>query len=61
MASRRYVDLLFQALQNAGLYKSHVSARPRCNFALNYKADEKLHSDLMLSVAIDICAKAPTK
>ena len=44
-----------------GLYKAHVSARPRCNFALNYKADEKLHSDLILTVAIDICTRAPTK
>ena len=60
-ASRRYVDLLFKALTDADLYKSHASARPRCNFALNFKADEKLHSDLMLTVAIDICAKPPSK
>jgi hypothetical protein len=60
-ASRRYVDLLFKALTDVGLYKSHASARPRCNFALNFKADEKLHSDLILSVAIDVCARAPSK
>jgi hypothetical protein len=59
--SRRYVDLLFKALTDVGLYKSHVSAKPRCHFALNYQADEMLYSNLMLTVAIDICAKAPSK
>ena len=60
-ASKGYVELLFKALTDAGFYKSHTSARSRCNFALNYKNDEKLHSDLVLSVTVDVYAKAPSK
>jgi hypothetical protein len=49
-------------LADAGLYKSHTSARPRCHFALNYKDDDhKLHSDLVMAVTVDVCAKAPSK
>ena len=59
--NRRNVELLFKALAGAGMYKAHTAATPRCNLALTYKHDEKLHSDLMLQVTVDICALAPSK
>jgi hypothetical protein len=58
---RLYVDRLYEALMQTGMYSTHFSAKPRSSNALKFQADGKLHSDLMFSVTVDVCAKPPSK
>ena len=58
---RLYVDRLYGALMQTGMYSTHFSAKPRSSYALKFQADGRLHSDLMFSVAVDVCAKPPSK
>jgi hypothetical protein len=43
------------------MHTTHLSAKPLSRFGLFYKPEGKLHSELTFKVAIDICAKPPSK
>lgn len=46
--NRQNVELLYAALIETGMHRTHLSATPSTSYNFIYKPDGKLHSDLAL-------------
>ena len=58
---RQYVEVLAGAMAEAGLHRTHLSAKPLSSYNFDYKPNGRLYSELTLQVQVDVCAKPPSK